>query len=305
MLRALRFVQPRRRRSPPEPCSRRTCAVALAVLKIFAAERSTGASSPLLLRAFFGGFHPSPSPASVGAHELAAAPATFSLSASAASDLRARVDLGKSVFRVDSGVSRVHMSSEDRVSEFSSNSHQSEASDGLSAELAQMEADTGRSQEAGSSSQAPGVDLSGITRGAWRGSDVNQHEIDWLYRSRRIPEGVSCRLPGDEIEPVLEPGEFVVFLAHFERGFGLPASDFFRRFLDFYQLQPHHLPGNAIFYLSCYVSFMEGYIGLRPTYENFARFFALRINSVQGKDIPKPNPRQGLYHRLPSREPLF
>ncbi|KAK1618927.1 hypothetical protein QYE76_024444 [Lolium multiflorum] len=152
-----------------------------------------------------------------------------------------------------------------------------------------MELESNKDQETGTSSRAPGKDLSGITRGAWRGSDVSQHEIDWLYRSRRIPEGVSCRIP-DEIEPVLNPGEFVVFLAHFERGFGLPASDFFRQFLDFYRLQPHHLPGNAVFYLSCFVAFMEGYIGIRPVRETFARFFSLPINSVQGKDIPKPKP---------------
>ncbi|KAK1684586.1 hypothetical protein QYE76_045434 [Lolium multiflorum] len=133
------------------------------------------------------------------------------------------------------------------------------------------------------------MDTSGITRGAWMGSNVTKFEIDWLYRSRRIPETVACRLPRDEIVPEPEPGERVVFLAHFERGFGLPASDFFRRFLDFYQLQPH-LPGNAIFYLSCYATFMEAYIGIRPTRETFARFFALRINSVQGKEIPKPKP---------------
>ncbi|KAK1669302.1 hypothetical protein QYE76_057461 [Lolium multiflorum] len=145
-------------------------------------------------------------------------------------------------------------------------------------------------KEASSSSQGSGANPAPITRGAWKGSDVTQLEIDWLYRSRRIPAQVSCRLPRDEVEPVLEPGESVVFLAHFERGFGLPASNFFREFLDFYQLQPHHLPGNAIFYLSCYVSFMEGYIGLLPTKEAFARFFSLRINSVQGKDIPKPKP---------------
>ncbi|KAK1669381.1 hypothetical protein QYE76_057540 [Lolium multiflorum] len=95
---------------------------------------------------------------------------------------------------------------------------------------------------------------------------------------------------GEEIQPVLEPGEAVVFLAHFERGFGLPVSDFFRQFLDFYHLQPHHLPGNAVFYLSCFVAFMEGYIGIRPVRETFARFFSLRINSVQGKNIPKPKP---------------
>ncbi|KAK1663543.1 hypothetical protein QYE76_051702 [Lolium multiflorum] len=153
-----------------------------------------------------------------------------------------------------------------------------------------MESDTGTSQDAGSSSQASGADLSGVTRGAWKGSEVTQHEIDWLYRSRRIPEGVSCRIPKDEIEPDLRDGEFVVFLAHLERGFGLPASDFFRQFLDFYKLQPHHLPGNAIFYLSCYATFMEAYMGLRPTRETFARFFSLRINSVQGKEIPKPKP---------------
>jgi hypothetical protein len=35
---------------------------------------------------------------------------------------------------------------------------------------------------------------------------------------------------------------------------------------------------------------MEAYIGIRPTRETFARFFALRINSIQGKDIPKPKP---------------
>jgi hypothetical protein len=61
---------------------------------------------------------------------------------------------------------------------------------------------------------------------------------------------VSCRIPGNELEPEPREGEVVVFAAHFERGFGLPVLDFFRRFLDFYELQPHHLPGNAIFYLS-------------------------------------------------------
>ncbi|KAK1618844.1 hypothetical protein QYE76_024361 [Lolium multiflorum] len=49
-------------------------------------------------------------------------------------------------------------------------------------------------------------------------------------------------------------------------------------------------PANAIFYLSCYATFMEAYIGIRPTRETFARFFSLRINSVQGKEIPKPKP---------------
>ncbi|KAK1644138.1 hypothetical protein QYE76_061943 [Lolium multiflorum] len=149
---------------------------------------------------------------------------------------------------------------------------------------------TGRGHEASSSGQGSGANLTAPTRGAWKGSDVKQPEVDWLYRSRRILAQVSCRIPGNELEPAPEPGEAVVFNAHFERGFGLSASNFFRQFLDFYKLQPHHLLGNAIFYLSCFFSFMEAYIGLLPTIEAFAHFFCLRINSVQGKDIPKPKP---------------
>jgi hypothetical protein len=77
------------------------------------------------------------------------------------------------------------------------------------------------------------VNLAAYTRGAWKGSDVKQAEINWLYRSRRIPAPVSCRIPDKELEPAPREGEVVVFSVHFERGFGLPASDFFRRFLDF------------------------------------------------------------------------
>ena len=159
-----------------------------------------------------------------------------------------------------------------------------QGTDVLEEDLAGME------EEAGNPDQDAGPNLAAYTRGAWKGSDVSQAEIDWLYRSRRIPEEVFCRIPGKEREPTPEPGEVVVFTAHFERGFGLPASDFFRRFLDFYELQPHHLPANAIFYLSSFVSFMEGFVGLLPTVETFARFYNLRINSIQDPQLPTPKP---------------
>jgi hypothetical protein len=59
---------------------------------------------------------------------------------------------------------------------------------GLEEELARMEEvssvpdeDTGRGQEASSSGPASGTNPQGYTRGAWKGSDVNQAKIDWLY----------------------------------------------------------------------------------------------------------------------------
>jgi hypothetical protein len=103
--------------------------------------------------------------------------------------------------------------------------------DGLEEDLNRIE-----EEEADRPDQDAGPNLVAYTRGAWRGSDVSQAEIDWLYRSQKIPEEVSCRIPGGELEPAPQPGEVVVFTAHFEHGFGLPASDFFRRFLDYYKL---------------------------------------------------------------------
>jgi hypothetical protein len=127
-------------------------------------------------------------------------------------------------------------------------------------------------------------------RGRWEGFDVSEAEIQWLYRSRRILEGVAFRIPGDEREPVVEPGEVVVFTTQFVRGLGLPVSDFFWFFLDFYELEHHHLPGNAIFYLSSFVAFCEGYVSLWPSIQCFARLYNLRINSIQDPEVPLPKP---------------
>ena len=110
-------------------------------------------------------------------------------------------------------------------------------------------------------------------RAGWDGSEVRQADIDHLVSSRRIPVGVECRIPGEETTPAPESSEFVVFSAHFDRGFGLPASNFFRQFLDHYHLQPHHLPANAFTQLSAYVTFMEAYAGLWPSLEAWAKFF--------------------------------
>jgi hypothetical protein len=70
---------------------------------------------------------------------------------------------------------------------------------------------------------------------------MREDDIARLVRLCRIPPEVITRVPGEETEPAPEPGERVVFGAHFDRGLGLPASRFFRHFLDFFGLQPHHL----------------------------------------------------------------
>jgi hypothetical protein len=73
----------------------------------------------------------------------------------------------------------------------------------------------------------------------------------------------------------------VVFITHFERGFALPVSDFFRDFLDYYELQPNHLPANAVMTLSAFASFCEGYAGIEAFVQGWPKYFQLRKQSAQ------------------------
>ena len=77
-----------------------------------------------------------------------------------------------------------------------------------------------------------------LPSGSWMGSNVTIEDIAHLWASRRLPweTDVAVRLPRSEQRPQPEELERVVFLTHFERGFGLPASTFFRTFLEFFGL---------------------------------------------------------------------
>ena len=87
---------------------------------------------------------------------------------------------------------------------------------------------------------------------------------------------VIVHLPRGEQRPQPQAMERVVFLTHFERGFGLPASTFFCMFLEFFGLQQHHLGAGAIVQLSGFVTLCEGYLGVEPTIDLWARFFSLK-----------------------------
>lgn len=123
-------------------------------------------------------------------------------------------------------------------------------------------------------------EASGSTRGSWEPSYITEKEINWLQSTRRIPPEVVCRIPAGEAVPAPEQGEHVVFLSHFERGLGLPASRFFRAFLDKFHLKPHHLPPNAIVFLSSFVAFEEGYLGLWLNLDLFIRLHCLAPQSA-------------------------
>lgn len=116
----------------------------------------------------------------------------------------------------------------------------------------------------------------------WDGSRIHDEHIQFLYDTRRLPSEalVEARAaPAGEITPAPKPGERVVFYNHFLRGFALPASAFFRQFLDFYHLQPHHLSPNTIVLLSGFVTLCEGYLGILPTLELWGQLFYLKLGT--------------------------
>ena len=105
---------------------------------------------------------------------------------------------------------------------------------------------------------------------SWDGSNIHDDHVDFLCWTRRLPGANYVRVhltPEREITPAPEEDERVIFRSHCLRGFGLPASGFFRSFLEFYRLQPHHLTLNAVMLLSAFVTLCEGFLGVLPTLE--------------------------------------
>jgi hypothetical protein len=92
-----------------------------------------------------------------------------------------------------------------------------------------------------------------------------------------------------------------VVLSHFERGFALPVSDFFQDFLENYGLQPHYLPTNAVMILSAFAAFCEGYTGIEPFVQGWAKYFQLCKQSVQeprSKDDPPETAKEKKDHPM-------
>ncbi|KAE8809051.1 hypothetical protein D1007_14489 [Hordeum vulgare] len=119
-------------------------------------------------------------------------------------------------------------------------------------------------------------------QGAWLGSDVDEELIDALRHHRLLPPArqVSVHLPSSEASPACVAGEVVVFVEHFSRGFGLPASSFFAEWLQFFGLQPHHLVPNAILQLAAFVVLCEGFMGIEPRVDLWRSLFFFKQQSI-------------------------
>jgi hypothetical protein len=71
----------------------------------------------------------------------------------------------------------------------------------------------------------------------------------------------------------------VIFASFFECGFNLPAGDFFRGLLYYYQLELVHLIPNSITVVSTFIHFCEAYLGISPHFLLWRYFFCVKSTS--------------------------
>jgi hypothetical protein len=72
------------------------------------------------------------------------------------------------------------------------------------------------------------------------------------------------------------PDEIPMFNRFAERGLSLPASDFFKRLLGYYGIEYLNLNPNGIFHTSVFVHFCEAFLGIKPHWILFQKFFRVK-----------------------------
>jgi hypothetical protein len=80
----------------------------------------------------------------------------------------------------------------------------------------------------------------------------------------RPKEQVGWRPTAEEAFPTEGTNETVVFLAHIESGFGVPAGDFLRGLLHFYRIELVHLAPNSITIIATLIQLCETYLNIAP-----------------------------------------
>jgi hypothetical protein len=81
---------------------------------------------------------------------------------------------------------------------------------------------------------------------------------------------------GDPYPMEKNPDEVPMFAKFVERGLALPVSDFFNGLLKYYCIEYLNLNPNGIFHVSVFVHFCEAFVGIKPHWILFRKFFCVK-----------------------------
>jgi hypothetical protein len=113
----------------------------------------------------------------------------------------------------------------------------------------------------------------------WKKSKVKTEDLLSLLNSGFIREKEVdlWRAAAGDPYPMEKAEDEIPMFAHFvERGLALPASDFFKGLLRYYGVEYLNLNPNGIFHTAVFVHFCEAFIGIKPHYILFRKFFRVK-----------------------------
>jgi hypothetical protein len=82
---------------------------------------------------------------------------------------------------------------------------------------------------------------------------------------------------GDSYPMEKNPDEVPMFARFVECGLALPASDFFKGLLQYYGIEYLNLNPNGIFHISIFVHFCDTFVGIKPHWILFRKFFCVKL----------------------------
>jgi hypothetical protein len=113
----------------------------------------------------------------------------------------------------------------------------------------------------------------------WKKSKVKTEDLLALANSGFLREkemDMWCSAAGDPYPMEKNPDEIPMFARFVERRLALPASDFFKGLLKYYGIEYLNLNPNGIFHVSVFVHFCEAFVGIKPHWVLFWKFFRLK-----------------------------
>jgi hypothetical protein len=113
----------------------------------------------------------------------------------------------------------------------------------------------------------------------WKKSKAKTEELLALLNSGFLREkevDMWRATTGDPYPMEKNPDEISIFARFTERGLSLTASDFFKGLMGYYGIEYLNLNPNGIFHTTVFVHFCEAFLGIKPHWVLFQKFFRVK-----------------------------
>jgi hypothetical protein len=113
----------------------------------------------------------------------------------------------------------------------------------------------------------------------WKKSKMETEDMLALVNSEFLREkemDMWRAATGDPYPMEKNPDKVPMFARFMERGLALPTSDFFKGLLKYYGIEYLNLNPNGIFHVSVFVQFCEAFVGIKPHWILFWKFFRVK-----------------------------